>query len=472
MQTTQQERTGLSDQQVTLRQPHNIAARTEINVQGIIALRWVAVAGQFLTILFVHVILEVKLPLIPLLTVLGATAALNAGLMIAHNWPSDEDDAISDETWWQLLGLTMVFDLCALTALLYLTGGMSNPFSLFYFVNIALAAIILPRPWVWWLTVFGLFCIGLVHFWFRPLMGFEIPAPRNTHYILGTDLLKWGSFVAYATCGSVIVLFITRIRGQVELLEDHVMELVQAKARNERLDSLGTLAAGAAHELSTPLSTIAVITKEVERELAQRTVTDQTIEDISTIRTELDRCRDILDRMSSDAGLVIGESMSNTTLGELIEECISGVDSRAPVSVAVESAVQATILKAPIEGLAQAIRGIVKNAVEATGHPQDVSLSATLENDRVRLVIRDRGTGIDPETLRRIGEPFFTTKEPGKGMGLGVYLARNVITRLGGTIDYASEPTRGTVVTITIPRDFSQNEDFAGLDSSRSRGLF
>lgn len=455
-----------------IRQAQDIAARTEINVRGVVALRWVAVAGQLLTILFVHFILRVNLPLIPLLAILGGTAALNAGLMFLRRWSSLHPESLSSHTWWHLLGLSMLFDLCALTGLLYLTGGMFNPFSLFYVVNISLAAIVLPRPWVWGLTAFGLSCTAFLHFWFYPLAGFEIavsPSPTN---VMGPTLLKWGSFVAYATCCTVIVLFITRIRGQIELLESHVMDLAQAKARNERLDSLGTLAAGAAHELSTPLSTIAVITKEVERELEHRTVTDQTIADISIIRTELDRCRDILDRMSSDAGLVIGESLSNTTVAELIQECISGVDLREPIKVIADSETQAVVLKAPIEGLAQAIRGIVKNAVEAAGHPQNVSLAAQMDGERIRLVIKDTGSGIDAETLRRIGEPFFTTKEPGKGMGLGVYLARNVITRLGGTIDYASEPARGTVVTITIPRDFSQNEDFAAFESRPSVGLF
>ena len=450
----------------------DIHERISINVRGIIALRWVAVAGQLLTIIFVHFIFGVQLPLGLLLLTLGATATLTACLMFADNWRSTQLPALRGQTWQHLLGFTMLCDLLALTTLLYLTGGMSNPFSLFYFVNIALAAIVLPRSWVWLLAVFAMSCIGLLNFWFRPLIGFEVPVPRSPRDIMGSELLKSGSFIAYATCGSVIVLFITRIRGQIELLEAHVTKLAEAKARNERLDSLGTLAAGAAHELSTPLSTIAVITKEVERELVQRTVSDQTIADISTIRTELDRCRDILDRMSIDAGQVIGESMSTTTFGELIEELVSGVDLRAPVKISMDPSIESVVLRAPLEGLAQAIRGIVKNAVDAAGHPQDVSLVATSEGSSIQLKIVDKGAGIDPETLRRIGEPFFTTKEPGKGMGLGVYLARNVIERLGGTMEYASKPGHGTVVTITIPRDSSQNEDSTGLDVRITGGLF
>lgn len=450
---------------------YDIDERMAINVRGVIALRWVAFIGQLLTILVVHVLLAVELPLNPLFLAVGATATLNLSLMILYRFAPAWLPALTGHAWQHILGLTLLFDLIDLTALLYFTGGMANPFSLFYFVNITLAAIILSRRWVWGLTLFGVLCVGIINLWFQPLPGLVLSPVDGASLPVRTNLARLGSFIAFGTCGSVIVLFITRIRGQIELLEERVRVLAQAKARSERLDSLGTLAAGAAHELSSPLSTIAVITKEVERELIRRIVSDQTIADISTIRTELDRCRDILDRMSSDAGLVIGEALSSTTLGELIRECISGVDSRAPVAVSFDPAIDAVVLRAPLEGLAQAIRGIVKNAVDAAGHPDKVTLQAALEKGNVMMRIVDQGTGINADTLRRIGEPFFTTKEPGKGMGLGVYLARNLLQRLGGTIEYSSEPGRGTVVTIVFPQEFSESGP-SSADGARSMGVF
>ncbi|MFO0918954.1 MAG: ATP-binding protein [Planctomycetaceae bacterium] len=441
--------------------PHDIDARTEINVRGVIALRWVAVCGQFLTILVVHGVLGVALPLMQLFTVLGATGAINLALMLARRvipvrWP-----LASSRVWEHVLGLSMLFDLMALTALLALTGGISNPFSLFYFVNIVLAAILLPRGWVWGLTFFGIACIAVLNRWSLPLTEFDSIPFSAERLGRSVSLTRWGSFVAYATCSSIIVSFITRIRRQIDRLEEHVRELAQAKARSERLDSLGTLAAGAAHELATPLSTIAIIVREVEQAVVGRTVTDQTVADFAIVRTELDRCRDILDRMSSDAGLVIGEAISPITLGELIQECSSGVDPRTPLKISFDPTIESLTLRAPLEGLAQAVRAIVKNAIDATGRPEDVTLRAELRGTKILMKIEDRGTGIAPETLRRIGEPFFTTKEPGKGMGLGIYLARNVIERLGGTIEFASKPGQGTVVSVTIPREFSANEDFS-----------
>jgi len=434
--------------------PHDTRARTEINVRGVIALRWVAVSGQLLTILFVHALLGVTLPLSLLFVVLGATAIVNLSLMVAHRVIPERWPDFPGRAWQHILGLTLLFDLAALTALLYLTGGISNPFSLFYFVNIVLAAILLPRGWVWSLTLLGVLCIGILHLWYQPLAEFA-PVPADGIHFLGMAVPRLGSFVAYATCNSIIVLFMTWIRGQIEHLEDHVRELVQAKARSDRLDSLGTLAAGAAHELATPLSTIAVITKEVEHELVRRTVTDQTLADIVTIRKELDRCRDILNRMSRDAGLVIGESIRTVSVGELIRECTSGVDPRGEVRLTCDASIEPVQLRAPLEGLAQAVRALVKNAVDATGNPQDVSVQVAMTESKIEIRIEDQGTGIDPATLLRIGEPFFTTKGPGKGMGLGVYLARNVIERLGGAIEYTSRTGHGTIVTIQIPREFS-----------------
>lgn len=452
---------------------HNIEARTEINVRGVIALRWVAISGQLLTILVVQGLLGISLPLKPLYAVLGATALMNAGLMFIRQLEPPYRPKLSSNLWEHILGLTMLFDLAALTALLDLTGGISNPFCLFYFVNIVLAAIVLPQPWVWSLTLFGVLCIGVLTTWSRPLSELDAANALGPQLLTASSISRVGVYVAYATCSSVIVMFVTRIRGQLELREEHVRQLAQAQARNDRLDSLGTLAAGAAHELATPLSTIAVIAKELQQEVGNPTSGEQTAEDIALIRSELDRCRTILNRMSKDAGLVIGESIAAITVSELIRECSNGVDSRyASLKLALEPGIESQTLRAPLEGLSQAIRAIVKNAIDATPYPQDVVLHAAMSDSKLFMKIEDHGVGIDPQTLSRIGEPFFTTKEPGKGMGLGVYLARNVVERLGGTIQYASTPGSGTVVSITIPRDCTPGREFESDAVGNSAILF
>lgn len=429
---------------------YDIDERTAINVRGVIALRWVAVVGQLVTILGVH-LLGITLPLKPLLLVLAATATLNAGLMIAYRWrpPRRASQRGTQRLPWQhVLGLSMLCDLVALTLLLYFTGGMANPFSLFYFVNLVLAAILLPRHWVWALSAIAIACVASLFVNFHPLEVLQNPPPGRH---MGFDVVKMGSLLAYATCAIVIVIFTTRISNQLQRQERRFRELADLRARSERLESLGTLAAGAAHELATPLSTIAVITKEVEREVASGKLTDQTVEDIRTVRTELDRCRDILDRMSADAGLVIGESLTTTTIGALVRESVDGAGPPEGIEVFFADGTEHVELRTALHGLAQAIRGIVKNAVDATGSSTPVKCHVAAEQESFIMRIQDAGPGIDAETLRRIGEPFFTTKAPGKGTGLGVYLARNVIERLGGTLEFTSSPGEGTCVTVNLP---------------------
>ncbi|MFG0332660.1 MAG: ATP-binding protein [Maioricimonas sp. JB049] len=427
-----------------------IDERADITVRAVISLRWVAVAGQLATILVVDLFLHVLLPMQALLVVLLATAALNAVLSGArHAWPPRRHEG--PNRWMTVIGVTMLFDLVALTLLLYFTGGMTNPFSLFYLVNLVLAAVVLPRLWVWGLNVIALGCVAFLVLRYEPLLLLEADPEPGAPAGGGFDVLSTGSLIAYATCATVIVLFSTRVSSQLRRQESRVRELADLRARSERLESLGTLAAGAAHELATPLSTIAVITQEVERELSAGKLTDQTISDIQTVRSELNRCRDILDRMSTDAGLAIGETLMKTTVGELVEEAVDGAGDPQAIHVSFANGAADVPLEAPLHGLAQAIRGIMKNAVDASGPQPRVECRVSASGERFTLQVQDSGTGMDAETLRRIGEPFFTTKDPGQGTGLGVFLARNIIERLGGTLAFSSTPGEGTCVTIELP---------------------
>lgn len=438
--------------------PPNLPAnRTSINVQGVIALRWVAVLGQFITILAVNQWLSVKLPVKPLFTVLAATAALNLLLIrVARMDPAGVPDR--DRRRWQvLLWAIMLFDLLALTAQLYFTGGITNPFSMFFFVNLVLAAMVLPAAWVWSLNVVSIGCVAFLVVWYQPLQLF---GPVTWETLAGpnsSDVLKLGALIAYATCATVIVSFTNRISDQLRRQELSTRRLTELRNRNERLDSLGTLAAGAAHELSTPLSSIAIIIKEVEHDLANRNLPDQTFEDIRTIRSQLDRCRGILDRMSVNAGDAINDSIVDTTVERLIEETVkpslltmTNFDPDSLVVTFQESS-EGLKIKTPLNGLAQAFRAILQNAIDASDKGAAVECVVSLRPGGYAVSISDRGDGMDAATLRRIGEPFFTTKETGKGTGLGIFLARNVIERLGGTLNFESRVGTGTTATINLP---------------------
>ncbi len=212
-----------------------------------------------------------------------------------------------------------------------------------------------------------------------------------------------------------------------------------------------TLAAGAAHELSTPLGTIAVIAKELER-YATRTVGDRAVaEDSRLIRTEVDRCRQILHRMSIDGAEPAGEPLEAVPVNVLLDEVSNSFSSATALEIEGSREDRAAILTVPRHAIEQAIIALVKNGIEASPADSPVSLSVSRAPGSVRFVVRDFGSGMSPDALRHAGEPFFTTKEPGKGMGLGILLVRTVADRVGGRLTLESSLGEGTSAALELP---------------------
>ncbi len=242
------------------------ASRMAVNASWLLRLRWVAVAGQLVTVGFVVLILGVQLPLAPVLFVVAFTAATNVGFALWQRIPSARrHELLPRLAGHRLLGTVMTVDLLALTALLYFAGGPRNPFTLFYIVNLALAAVVLPSGWVWSLTGIATLCVlGLFidHVELPALAGSE---PIAIEGVAGGNLEQLGLLVAFVTCASVIVYFITRVTGELRRREVELRTAEQHQARSARLESLATLAAGTAHELASPLSTIAGVVKELTK---------------------------------------------------------------------------------------------------------------------------------------------------------------------------------------------------------------
>jgi two-component system sensor histidine kinase RegB len=169
------------------------------------------------------------------------------------------------------------------------------------------------------------------------------------------------------------------------------------------------------------------------------------------IREQVTRCRDILMHMAADAGQGTGEAIVASTVESLIEAAIEGLTDRARFRVAVDEGVCGQIVDVPPRAVAQALRGVLKNAQQASPPEADVELDVVRQGDFLRFTVRDRGAGMTTDVLERAGEPFFTTKSPGQGMGLGLFLTRAVLARLGGTLELASLPGQGTTAAVTLP---------------------
>ncbi len=427
-----------------------ISERYLINSTWLIKLRWVAVIGQVLTILVTILFFRIQLPAVWALAIaISVTVGSNLALMYWFSNKAQLTDRNVPSN--RVLGFVLLVDLFSLTTLLFATGGPNNPFSLFFFVNVSLSALLLNRNWAWGLNVMSVLCFaGLLfdHYHIDELnMGLDSIRSRGD-----VSLQHMGLLVAFATCTSVIVYFMTRLTDELRQQQNAVRQAEESKARFQKIEALGTLAAGAAHELATPLSTIAIVAKDVEKAFEKHPPNfpgaDDVIEDVSLIRSQLDRCRGILDRMSSHAGESIGEQMQSVSMEELIDCCLEGLLGRERVQVSLPADADSWIVEVPLDALSQAIRGLVKNGLDADESGRAVRVQVLRLDGQVQIEITDQGPGMPEEILQRVSEPFFTTKPPGKGMGLGVYLAINVLRSVEGDVVYRSTPGSGATATV------------------------
>jgi two-component system sensor histidine kinase RegB len=261
-----------------------------------------------------------------------------------------------------------------------------------------------------------------------------------------------GMWVAFGVAAAFIVYFLLRITRALATRDAELYAARALVARQEKLASLATLAAGTAHELATPLSTIALVARELDHELSDVSKLAAARSDAKLIREQVQRCRAILDRMSIRGGEFAGERPSRVELESVVKEALSDLSDKPPIRIELPERADACTLDAPPRALAVTLQNLLKNAQDASEEKgREVVLSAKLVDSKVRIEVRDQGVGMPREILERIGEPFFTTKPPGRGMGLGIFVSRAMIEGLGGQLSIASDPATGTCVTIDLP---------------------
>jgi two-component system sensor histidine kinase RegB len=412
-----------------------------INLSWLLRLRWFAVVGQLLTILCADRIMGMELPLWPLLVIVGIAAASNlwCASWMRRGQPVRE----------ALLAWIMSADIVLLTGLLYFTGGPFNPFSVLYVVHIALSAVVLRAFWTWLLFALSFACFGalfLEHVWLK-LSWFGTPLSHADHMRMHLH----GMWIAFGVAASLIAYFVNRIARDLAAREHELVKARVLAHRSEKLASLATLAAGAAHELSSPLATIAVVAKELELQLDRELHVDAAAADARLIRTEVERCRAIIVQMAADAGQSSGEASGQIRLRELIERALESLPQRSRVELSISESVGESSLVLPVRAVTHAVRGVIKNALEAAPE-QPVSVRVEGASDRYCIHVNDAGPGVPPEVLTRLGEPFFTTKPVGQGMGLGLFLTRAVLERLGGNVSIKSDAAHGTSVALSLPK--------------------
>lgn len=407
-----------------------------ITVSWLVRLRWWALAGQIATIATTVLALDIPLRLAPLAAITSVTALSNL-------WLASREGRVPPGR----VPAVLAFDTLALTGLLYFTGGPSNPFSALYLVHVTLAAVVAGMRGTGALVALSATSYAVLFFAHVP-----VPALAHVHHQPGgrpsPHLL--GMWVAFTVTAALIAYFVTHLAQELRARETRLAEAERLAARNQRLASLTTLAAGAAHELGTPLGTIAVASKELERALTLAGAPEAHVEDARLIRAEAARCRDVLQQMSGRTGAVAGELPARARAADVFADLAArlGARERERLSFATSDAGDAAVF-VPRNGLAQALETLVRNALDAEA--RRITLSVEPDAATLRLVVEDDGQGMSGAVLERLGEQFFTTKAPGAGMGLGVFLARSFAEAWGGRLSFSSEVGAGSRAVLELP---------------------
>jgi len=383
-------------------------------------------------IAFASIKLQMHIPLLTLLVVISVYGAINliSWLRLRHR------PTIAINTFF----LQLLIDVTILTLVLYFTGGSTNPFVSLLLLPLVIVATTAPRLYAWGMAGITIACYTLLMFLYTPLhsMGDHQSGNFDQH-IVG----MWFSFLLGV---GLIVFFVVKLADSLREREQTITDAREKALRDEHLVSLGTFAAGAAHELSTPLATMAVITKELQNDLADRPeMTEQT----KMLREQIERCKQTLTQISARAGQSRAEGGVQQPLDSYLNDVLQQWRLMRPAVTlqpqwrGIQPAPQIVV----DDTLSQALTSILNNAADAS--PQQIDIIGEWDSEQLQLMINDRGAGLDDKTQAAISTAFFTTKK--EGQGLGLFLAHAVIERLGGNIDIYNREGGGASVKIQLP---------------------
>ncbi len=415
-------------------------ADSPVSLPWLIRLRWMAVAGQVLAIAMARFAFDQRLAYEALAAIVLLTALSNVALVLADRrgllpWPSTT-----------LMGLALTVDTLLLTGLLAAAGGAMNPFIVLYLVHITLSALMLETRWTSLIATLAVAGFGLL---------FLVPIdPHAHHRPEGLRLHLQGMWIAFVLATTLTAFFVHRIVRAVAEQREQLAQLRETAARNARLAAITTLAAGAAHELGSPLGTIAVAAHEARRAAASSPEAETLSDDLTLIEEEVERCRAILGQLSSSAADEREQDavLSTTALGEALLATLDE-GQRARVRLRADG----HPLRLPTHQTARVVSSLVRNAIDASPPDAPVLVELRASPSHSEFSVEDRGAGMSDAVLARAGEPFFTTKQPGRGMGLGLFLARAFAESRGGGLELSSVPGKGTTARLRIPRTIEEH---------------
>ena len=413
-----------------------------LRVDTIVRLRWLAIAGQSAAVVATHYVLGFPLPFSFCFLAIAASAWLNIGLRLRFTVSQRLDDGPAS--------VLLACDLLQLSSLLYLTGGLENPFAMLFLAPVMISAVSLSGRWTLVLALLMVGAATVLAFHHLPLPWFPgDPLSLPILYVAGI----WLAIVLGAAFTGI---YAWRVAEEARKLSDALAATELVLAREQHLTQLDGLAAAAAHELGTPLATIALVVKEISNLVAGK---GPLAEDITLLGQEVQRCRTILAKLAS-LGDETATMLDDMTLGHLLAEVVDpqrhfGIDVR----VAKGSAGPEPVCRRN-PGLLYGLGNLVENAIDFAR--SEVRIEADWTADFVSIRIEDDGPGFSPDVVMRLGEPYVTSRAPqrraksedGAGLGLGLFIAKTLLERSGASVTTANvePPATGARVVITWPR--------------------
>jgi two-component system sensor histidine kinase RegB len=410
------------------------------NAMLLIQLRWLAVFGQACTIVLSTLLFGLQLPLAPMFAVIGGLVLLNLFSMLR---PRQAGEVRNGD-----LMLGLLLDISALTALLYFSGGATNPFVFLYLLQLTLAAILLEAGSTWLLVGYACLCFALLTRVYVPL-NLASSEPGRLF-----ELHVYGMLICFLLDVLLLVLFVGRINANLRRRDARLADLRQQAAEEDHIVRMGLLASGAAHELGTPLSTLAVILGDW-RHLPEFRDQPERLQELEEMDAELRRCKSIVSGILLSAGEARGEAVSLTTVAGFLDELVREwrrLHPQVVLAYRIEEPLDETAFRRSAivsdTALRQVLFNVLDNAQEAS--PAWVGLQVRCQDGWLGLRVEDRGPGFPAEMLAQLGKPYQSSKgRPGSGLGL--FLVVNVLRKLGGKVHAENAEAGGAVVSLQLP---------------------
>lgn len=432
-----------------------------VRLRTLVSLRWFAITGQAIAILVAVQVFDIDVALGQAALVIAI--AIVANLISIFAYPVNKRLSEFEASLW------LVFDLIQLSLLLYLTGGLNNPFAMLVLAPVTISATVLHTRST---ILLGLTAISLVTVIARN----NVPLVNSDGAVLALPLLfQFGFWVALLIGLVFLAFYAHQVTSELNAMNDALLATQLALSREQKLTDLGGVVAAAAHELGTPLATIKLVSSELKEELQDR---PELFEDAELIRSQADRCRDILQSMgrAGKDDLHLRSAPVETLVREAAEPHLERGKDVQIVALPVDGAnlMQPNIQRRP--DIIHGLRNLIQNAVDFSN--AKVTIRITWSDDRINIRISDDGRGFPQSVIGRIGDPFVRrrrvledgARRPGyDGMGLGLFIAKTLLERSGARLSFSNSrrnadaswtgyPTGGAIVDIRWPRDILQIE--------------